>query len=885
MGEVFAGRYELADPIGRGGVGAVWRAWDHRRRRYVAAKVLLQSDAHSLLRFVREQALRIDHPHVLAPASWAADDDKVLFTMDLVAGGSLVHLVGDYGPLPPVFVCTLLDQLLAGLAAVHAEGVVHRDIKPANILLEATGTARPRLRLSDFGIAMRLGEPRLTETNLVVGTPGYLAPEQMMGAEPDFPADLFAVGLVALFLLEGAKPDAKALIQYFAAHGTPGAPQGVPEPLWQVVASLLQPDPQARFRTATGARKALAAARELLPEPGPDNESIEIFDQLGPLPPGFGPEGPFKRAPGVDPNRTRNGISGAGGDPRFGTGDGRGGSFEGSGGSGVPLRGGESAGAFAVGGGDGAADWRGAGTGPGAGVGSGASAGPSAGVGSGAGSGAGVGFGAASEADGASSWPGQGPSETSRPGVANEGGGASSWFGKGNGVGSGVGSEPGEAEGAPYRPGEGSGPAPSQPGEADGAPFQPGEGSGPTPSQPGEASRTPYWPGEGNGPAPSQPGEASGTPYRPGDGNGWSFQPGVPGGVPSWHGEESGIPPRPREASDATNQRGGTKGAPYPHGEANDAVHQPGETNRPVSRPGEDSESPWLGQSSAAPWPSEGNQAARPSERSESPRPGERSAAPWPSEGNQAARRSREGSPVSRPAEGNTPPWPGEANSTSWPRESNPAPWPERANPPSWAGEAGPPPSPGTDAPAAHPNTGTGGTDASVPSTAPGTGSETPWPVHHTAPAPTQPPSVSDTGSFHLPPPRPADSRSQPSTPPEHQAQPHHHHPQAQGQPYRPAPAHSAYISPHDPTPPTHVLPSPHPHAPRFPTQAPAPFPHQPHADTSTASYTAQSPQVPPPAPSLSRARRSSPPAKVAIPLLLLALACYAVGFWALTQI
>lgn len=100
MGEVFAGRYELIDPIGRGGVGAVWRAWDHRRRRYVAAKVLQQSDAHTLLRFVREQALRIEHPHVLAPASWAADDDKVLFTMDLVSGGSLAHVIGDYGPLP-----------------------------------------------------------------------------------------------------------------------------------------------------------------------------------------------------------------------------------------------------------------------------------------------------------------------------------------------------------------------------------------------------------------------------------------------------------------------------------------------------------------------------------------------------------------------------------------------------------------------------------------------------------------------------------------------------------------------------------------------------------------------------------------------------------------
>ncbi|MFJ4523770.1 serine/threonine-protein kinase [Streptomyces sp. NPDC088810] len=299
MGEVFAGRYELADPIGRGGVGAVWRAWDHRRRRYVAAKVLQQRDAHSLLRFVREQGLRIDHPHVLAPASWAADDDKVLFTMDLVAGGSLVHLVNDYGPLPPAFVCTLLDQLLSGLSAVHAEDVVHRDIKPANVLLEATGTARPRLRLSDFGIAMRLGEPRLTETNLVVGTPGYLAPEQMLGAEPDFPADLFAVGLVALYLLEGAKPDAKALVQYFLEHGTPGPPKGIPEPLWQVVASLLQPDPADRFRTATGARKALAAAAELLPEPGPDDELIEIFDQLGPLPSGFGPDGPLQQASGV----------------------------------------------------------------------------------------------------------------------------------------------------------------------------------------------------------------------------------------------------------------------------------------------------------------------------------------------------------------------------------------------------------------------------------------------------------------------------------------------------------------------------------------------------------------------------------------------------------
>ncbi|QPP07693.1 serine/threonine protein kinase [Streptomyces bathyalis] len=301
MGEVFAGRYELADPIGRGGVGAVWRAWDRRRKRYVAAKVLQQSDAHSLLRFVREQALRIDHPHVLAPASWAADDDKVLFTMDLVAGGSLSHLIGDYGPLPPSFVCTLLDQLLAGLTAVHAEDVVHRDIKPANILLEPTGRGRPHLRLSDFGISMRKGEPRLTETNFVVGTPGYFAPEQLMGAEPDFTADLYAVGLVGLYLLTGHKPDSMEMVSRYE-HGVPPAPDRVPEPLWQVLGQLLQPDPQYRFRTATGARKALAGAAEMLtPDATAEQETVEVFDHLGPLPQGFGPDGPLAGGDSADP--------------------------------------------------------------------------------------------------------------------------------------------------------------------------------------------------------------------------------------------------------------------------------------------------------------------------------------------------------------------------------------------------------------------------------------------------------------------------------------------------------------------------------------------------------------------------------------------------------
>ncbi|RFU84358.1 serine/threonine protein kinase [Streptomyces triticagri] len=291
---VFAGRYVLADEIGRGASGTIWRAWDLRRQRYVAAKVLQRQAAQDLLRFVREQSMRIEHPHVLAPAGWAADDDRVLIAMELADGGSLEDLVGDYGQLPPRLVCTLLDQLLSGLEAVHAEQVLHRDIKPANILLDATGVGTPRVRLSDFGLALRRGDPRLTENHHVVGTPGYIAPELFEGDDPHIAGDLFAVGVVALYLLQGVEPDARALVRELeAASVAPQAPPGIDEPLWQAVLMLLQPDPRARARSAAQARTAIARAAERLPAAAAaDAEPIEVFDQLGPLPEGFGAAGP-----------------------------------------------------------------------------------------------------------------------------------------------------------------------------------------------------------------------------------------------------------------------------------------------------------------------------------------------------------------------------------------------------------------------------------------------------------------------------------------------------------------------------------------------------------------------------------------------------------------
>lgn len=236
MGEVFAGRYELLDLIGQGAMGSVWRAHDRKSDEVVAAKVLRQSDAASLLRFVRETAFRVQHPHVVTPLGWAGEDDRVLFTMPVVDGGSVSTLVGDHGPLPPRFVAEVLRQVLDALRAVHSSGIVHRDIKPANILLAATGAGRPHAYLTDFGIAVEIGGPRLTETNLVIGTPGYIAPEQQRG-EVTTASDLFALGVLGEFMLtaqlEGHAPATER-------------PADVPEVLWSLLVDLRAEAPDDR---------------------------------------------------------------------------------------------------------------------------------------------------------------------------------------------------------------------------------------------------------------------------------------------------------------------------------------------------------------------------------------------------------------------------------------------------------------------------------------------------------------------------------------------------------------------------------------------------------------------------------------------------------------
>ncbi|XNZ00147.1 serine/threonine protein kinase [Micrococcus luteus] len=304
MGQMIAGRFELVAPIARGGQGTVWLAEDRRTGRRCAAKVLGQADSASLLRFVPEQGVQVDHAHLASPYGWAAQDDEVAIAMPLVAGGSLEGALTDWGGLGEPLTAALLLQLLDGLAELHSSGWIHRDVKPANVLLAATGTSEPHLRLGDMGLAMRADDPRLTSLGHLHGTPGYVPPEAYADQAPAPAQDLFAAGVTALRMLDpGCRPqDAGELERVLAAVANVD--------LRDVLTGLVSDDSAARECAAAEAPRRLA--RLARPEPSrarPDDgprlsetphlpggyltasgEPFEVFDQLEGLGEEFGGE-------------------------------------------------------------------------------------------------------------------------------------------------------------------------------------------------------------------------------------------------------------------------------------------------------------------------------------------------------------------------------------------------------------------------------------------------------------------------------------------------------------------------------------------------------------------------------------------------------------------
>jgi len=207
-GEVFAGRYEVQGLIGRGGMGAVYRVRDRELGEEIAIKTLrpeLTTDPALVERFRSEIRLarHITHQNVVRTHDIGEIGGAYYLTMELVQGVTLRELLDTRGHLGTDAVLAIAAQLAAALGAAHAEGVIHRDIKAQNLLLDEAGV----LKVMDFGIArLAEGSSGLTEAGMMIGTPAYMAPEQVMGEAIDARADLYSVGVVLYECLTGHVP-------------------------------------------------------------------------------------------------------------------------------------------------------------------------------------------------------------------------------------------------------------------------------------------------------------------------------------------------------------------------------------------------------------------------------------------------------------------------------------------------------------------------------------------------------------------------------------------------------------------------------------------------------------------------------------------------------
>ncbi|MEV6413376.1 protein kinase [Kribbella sp. NPDC051718] len=229
LGELVAGRYRLGDPVGRGGMGAVYRAKDELLGRDVAVKLLLptREGPQAQARFRREAraAAMICDPYVVATYDFGPHEDGFFLAMELVEGHTLSVELNWRGPLEPDWAVEIVRQAAAGLAAIHQHGLVHRDIKPGNLLVTDDGV----VKVADFGIVRILGDTTttLTAAGQVVGTSHYLAPERAIGKPAGAASDVYALGCVLYQLLTGHPPfqaEDAASIMYQHVQVTPTPP-------------------------------------------------------------------------------------------------------------------------------------------------------------------------------------------------------------------------------------------------------------------------------------------------------------------------------------------------------------------------------------------------------------------------------------------------------------------------------------------------------------------------------------------------------------------------------------------------------------------------------------------------------------------------------------
>ncbi|MEV5706950.1 Stk1 family PASTA domain-containing Ser/Thr kinase [Actinoallomurus sp. NPDC052274] len=305
VGQVLDGRYLVRSRVARGGMATVYAGHDTKLDRTVALKVMhanLAMDEEFVRRFIGEakSAAALSHPNVVAVYDQGTDKGYVFLAMEYVPGRTLRDLLTERGRLGPREALQAMQPVLSALGAAHRAGLIHRDVKPENVLLTADG----QVKVADFGLARAETASKQTKTGMIIGTVGYLAPEQVISGDADARTDVYAAGIMLFELLTGRQPyegGTPLAVAYKHVNETVPLPSsvipGLPPQIDALVASATNRDPARRPSDADHFHAAAGEVYRLLPP-----EVDASLAGVAPTPPP--PSAPALPAPAVGPTVT-----------------------------------------------------------------------------------------------------------------------------------------------------------------------------------------------------------------------------------------------------------------------------------------------------------------------------------------------------------------------------------------------------------------------------------------------------------------------------------------------------------------------------------------------------------------------------------------------------